>query len=182
MKEWKEIMDYLYSVPSIGVWVPFNEAWGQFNTPEVAEWTKSYDPSRLVNPASGANHHPVGDIFDIHHYPEPSLYMYDSFRAAVLGEYGGIGRVVEGHTWMPTGWGYVQYDSKEEATDVYVNDAETLLNLIPKGFSAAVYTQTSDCEKELNGLMTYDRAEVKFDEERLVEINKKISNYFRDKR
>ena len=181
-KEWKEIMDYLYSVPSIGVWVPFNEAWGQFNTPEVAEWTKSYDPSRLVNPASGGNHHPVGDILDIHHYPEPSLYMYDSFRATVLGEYGGIGRVVEGHTWMPTGWGYVQYDSKEEATDVYVNYAETLLNLIPKGFSAAVYTQTSDCEKELNGLMTYDRAEVKFDEERLVEINKKISNYFRDKR
>ena len=179
-KEWKEIIDYLYSVPSIGVWVPFNESWGQFKTPEIVEWTKSYDPSRLVNPASGGNHYPVGDILDLHNYPEPDLYFYDATRANVLGEYGGIGRKIEGHTWVPDqGWGYVEYDSEEKVTDTYVEYANILLNLIPRGFSAAVYTQTTDCEVELNGLMTYDRAVVKLNEQRLREINLKISNYFK---
>ena len=179
-KEWKEIIDYLYSVPSIGVWVPFNESWGQFKTPEIVEWTKSYDPSRLVNPASGGNHYPVGDILDIHNYPDPEMYFYDASRANVLGEYGGIGRKVEGHTWVPsTGWGYVEYDTEEKVTDTYVDYANKLLNLIPRGFSAAVYTQTTDCEVELNGLMTYDREVIKLNEQRIREINLKISNYFK---
>ena len=179
-KEWKEIIDYLYSVPSIGVWVPFNESWGQFKTPEIVEWTKSYDPSRLVNPASGGNHYPVGDILDIHNYPEPNMYFYDASRANVLGEYGGIGRKIAGHTWVPsTGWGYVEYDSEEKVTDTYVEYANILLNMIPRGFSAAVYTQTTDCEIELNGLMTYDREIIKLNEKRLREINLKISNYFK---
>ena len=179
-KEWKEIIDYLYSVPSIGVWVPFNESWGQFKTPEIVEWTKTYDPSRLVNPASGGNHYPVGDILDIHNYPDPEMYFYDASRANVLGEYGGIGRKIEGHTWVPEqGWGYVEYDTEEKVTDTYVEYANKLLNLIPRGFSAAVYTQTTDCEVELNGLMTYDREVVKLNEERIREINLKISNYFK---
>ena len=179
-KEWKEIIDYLYSVPSIGVWVPFNESWGQFKTPEIVEWTKSYDPSRLVNPASGGNHYPVGDILDIHNYPDPDMYFYDASRANVLGEYGGIGRKIEGHTWVPEqGWGYVEYDTEEKVTDTYVEYANKLLNLIPRGFSAAVYTQTTDCEVELNGLMTYDREVIKLNEERIREINLKISNYFK---
>lgn len=179
-KEWKEIIDYLYSVPSIGVWVPFNESWGQFKTPEIVEWTKSYDPSRLVNPASGGNHYPVGDILDIHNYPDPEMYFYDASRVNVLGEYGGIGRKIEGHTWVPSqGWGYVEYDTEEKVTDTYVEYANKLLNLIPRGFSGAVYTQTTDCEVELNGLMTYDREVIKLNEERLREINLKISNYFK---
>ena len=179
-KEWKEIIDYLYSVPSIGVWVPFNESWGQFKTPEIVEWTKSYDPSRLVNPASGGNHYPVGDILDIHNYPDPEMYFYEPERATVLGEYGGIGRKIEGHTWVKDqGWGYVEYDSEEKVTDTYVEYANKLLELIPQGFSAAVYTQTTDCEVELNGLMTYDRAVVKMNEQRIREINLKISNYFK---
>ncbi len=179
-KEWKEIIDYLYSVPSIGVWVPFNESWGQFKTPEIVEWTKSYDPSRLVNPASGGNHYPIGDILDIHNYPDPEMYFYDASRVNVLGEYGGIGRKIEGHTWVKDqGWGYVEYDSEEKVTDTYVEYANKLLELIPQGFSAAVYTQTTDCEVELNGLMTYDRAVVKMNEQRIREINLKISNYFK---
>ena len=179
-KEWKEIIDYLYSVPSIGVWVPFNESWGQFKTPEIVEWTKSYDPSRLVNPASGGNHYPVGDILDIHNYPDPEMYFYDAGRANVLGEYGGIGRKIEGHTWVPSkGWGYVEYDTEEKVTDTYVEYANKLLDLIPRGFSAAVYTQTTDCEVELNGLMTYDREVIKLNEQRIREINLKISNYFK---
>lgn len=179
-KEWKEIIDYLYSAPSIGVWVPFNESWGQFKTPEIVEWTKNYDPSRLVNPASGGNHYPVGDILDIHNYPDPEMYFYDASRVNVLGEYGGIGRKIEGHTWVKDqGWGYVEYDSEEKVTDTYVEYANKLLEFIPQGFSAAVYTQTTDCEVELNGLMTYDRAVVKMNEQRIREINLKISNYFK---
>ena len=174
-KEWKEIMDYLYSYPCIGTWVPFNEAWGQFKTQEIAEWTKQYDPSRLVNPASGGNHYQCGDILDLHKYPAPELYLYDAQRATVLGEYGGIGLVLKDHLWEPDrNWGYVQYSSSKEATDQYVSYAEMLYNLIAKGFSAAVYTQTTDVETEVNGLMTYDRKVIKLDEARVKEINQKV--------
>ena len=176
-KEWKEIMDYLYSYPCIGVWVPFNEAWGQFKTIEIAEWTKQYDPSRLVNPASGGNHYQCGDMVDLHNYPAPSMYIYDASRSTVLGEYGGIGYVIKDHLWEPDrNWGYIQFNSSKEVTDEYVKYANMLYNMIERGFSAAVYTQTTDVEIEVNGLMTYDRKVIKLDEERLKEINRKICN------
>ena len=176
-KEWKEIMGYLYSYPCIGVWVPFNEAWGQFKTAEIAEWTKQMDPSRLVNPASGGNHYQCGDMLDLHNYPAPNLYLYDATRPTVLGEYGGIGLVEKEHLWMPDrNWGYVQFNSSKEATDEYVKYANILLDLIPKGFSGAVYTQTTDVEIEVNGLITYDRKVIKLDEARVREINQKICN------
>jgi len=176
-KEWKEIMDYLYSYPSIAVWVPFNEAWGQFKTPEIAEWTKSYDPSRLVNPASGGNHYLTGDILDLHNYPAPDLYLYDAKRATVLGEYGGIGLPMQGHLWQTDrNWGYVQFKNPKEVTDEYIKYANQLKSMIDRGFSAAVYTQTTDVEGEVNGLMTYDRKEIKLEEPRLRQINLEISN------
>ena len=174
-KEWKEIMDYLYSYPCIGTWVPFNEAWGQFKTVEIAEWTKNYDPSRLVNPASGGNHYPCGDMLDLHNYPAPDMYLFDGSRANVLGEYGGIGLVMKEHLWEPNrNWGYVQFNSSKEATDEYVKYAEILYDMIQRGFSAAVYTQTTDVEIEVNGLMTYDRKVIKLDEKRVREINQRI--------
>lgn len=174
-KEWKEIMDALYSYPCIGTWIPFNEAWGQFKTPEIVEWTKQYDPTRLVNPASGGNHYTCGDMLDLHNYPAPELYLYDAQRATVLGEYGGIGWVVQGHIWEPDrNWGYIQFNSSKEVTDEYVKYAEKLYDLIPRGFSAAVYTQTTDVEVEVNGLMTYDRKVIKLDEKRIREINRKL--------
>lgn len=174
-KEWKEIMDALYSYPCIGTWIPFNEAWGQFKTPEIVEWTKQYDPTRLVNPASGGNHYTCGDMLDLHNYPAPDLYLYDAQRATVLGEYGGIGWVVQGHIWEPDrNWGYIQFNSSKEVTDEYVKYAEKLYDLIPRGFSAAVYTQTTDVEVEVNGLMTYDRKVIKLDEKRVREINRKL--------
>ncbi|RNC64129.1 glycoside hydrolase family 2 protein [Proteiniphilum sp. X52] len=176
-KEWKEIMDYLYSYPSIGVWVPFNEAWGQFKTREITEWTKQYDPSRLVNPASGGNHYPVGDILDLHQYPAPQLYLYDAQRATVLGEYGGIGWANKEHLWEPDrNWGYIQFNSAKEVTDEYVKYAEQLKQLIRQGFSAAVYTQTTDVEVEVNGLLTYDRKLLKVDEDRVRKVNQEICN------
>ena len=174
-KEWKEIIDYLYSNPCVGVWVPFNEAWGQFKTPEIVAWTKQYDSSRLVNPASGGNHYPVGDILDLHNYPQPDLYLYDAQRATVLGEYGGIGLALKDHLWEPNrNWGYVQFDNSKDVTDEYVKFAEMLKPLILHGFSAAVYTQTTDVEVEVNGLMTYDRAVVKMDESRIRKVNQEI--------
>ena len=176
-KEWKEIIDYLYSYPSIGVWVPFNEAWGQFKTKEIAEWTKEYDPSRLVNPASGGNHYTVGDMVDLHNYPQPKLYLYDAQRATVLGEYGGIGRAIKDHLWVPDrNWGYVQFETEKEVTDEYIKYAEQLKQLIRQGFSAAVYTQTTDVEMEVNGLITYDREIIKVDEARVKKVNQEICN------
>ncbi|MDR1371688.1 MAG: beta-galactosidase [Dysgonamonadaceae bacterium] len=179
-KEWKEIIDALVSYPSIVVWVPFNEAWGQFKTHEVVAWTKHCDPSRLVNPASGGNHYPVGDMLDLHNYPQPRLYFYDAERPTVLGEYGGIGMPVAEHLWQPDkNWGYVQFKNSKEVTDEYVKFAEILKTLIPVGFSAAVYTQTTDVEGEVNGLMTYDRKVVKLEEDRLRKINQEICKILR---
>ena len=176
-KEWKEIIDCLYSYPCIGTWVPFNEAWGQFKTVEIVEWTKLYDPTRLVNPASGGNHYPCGDMLDLHNYPQPEIYLYDAQRATVLGEYGGIGLVLKDHIWEPNrNWGYVQFNSSKEVTDEYVKYADMLYQLIFKGFSAAIYTQTTDVEVEVNGLMTYDRKVIKLDEKRLKKINMHICN------
>jgi beta-galactosidase/beta-glucuronidase len=179
--EWKGIMDYLYSHPSIVVWVPFNEAWGQFKTAEIVEWTKTYDPSRLVNPASGGNHYTVGDMLDLHNYPGPNMYLYDAQRATVLGEYGGIGLALEGHLWKTDkNWGYVQFKNSKETTDEYVKYGEQLYKMIKAGFSAAVYTQTTDVEGEVNGLMTYDRKVIKLEENRVKEINSKIVNSLED--
>lgn len=176
-KEWKEIIDYLYSYPSIAVWVPFNEAWGQFKTPEITAWTKEYDPSRLVNPASGGNHYTCGDILDLHHYPGPNLFLYDPKRATVLGEYGGIGLLLKEHSWLSErNWGYVKFNTPDEVTNEYVKYANHLLELIQKGFSAAVYTQTTDVEGEINGLITYDRKVIKINEAKIREINQKVCN------
>jgi beta-galactosidase/beta-glucuronidase len=176
-REWREIIDLLVSNPCVVTWVPFNEAWGQFKTPEIVAWTKSYDPSRLVNPASGGNHYRVGDLLDLHNYPGPDMYLCDAQRATVLGEYGGVGLALEGHLWQPEkNWGYIQLKNGKEVTDEYEKYAASLRNLIDRGFSAAVYTQTTDVEGEVNGLMTYDRKAVKVEPDRVRRINVEICN------
>jgi beta-galactosidase/beta-glucuronidase len=176
-KEWAEIIDCLYSYPCISTWIPFNEAWGQFKTPEITEWTKSMDPSRLVNPASGGNFYTTGDILDLHNYPGPNMYLYDAQRANVLGEYGGIGYVVKDHIWAPDhNWGYIQFNSPKEVTDEYVKYADQLYDLVSRGFTGAVYTQTTDVEVEVNGFMTYDRKVMKMEEDRVRAINNKLTH------
>ncbi len=176
-KEWKDIIDYLYSNPSVVTWVPFNESWGQFKTVEIVEWTKAYDPSRLVNPASGGNHYQIGDMLDMHHYPGPQIFISDAERANVLGEYGGIGLPLQGHLWQTDkNWGYVQFKNEKEVTDQYIEYAEQLKNMVRTTYSGAVYTQTTDVEGEVNGLITYDRKAIKVDEARLRKINSEISN------
>lgn len=175
--EWAEIMDFLYNNPSIAVWVPFNESWGQFKTQEIAEWTKAKDPTRLVNPASGGNFYPCGDILDLHNYPGPAMYLFDAQRANVLGEYGGIGMPVEGHLWTSDrNWGYTQFKTPQEVTDQYVKYAGELREMVDNGYTAAVYTQTTDVEMEVNGLMTYDRKVVKVDEAKIKETNDALTH------
>lgn len=173
--EWKEIMNLCMSNPSVVVWVPFNEAWGQFDTEKVVAWTEAYDPSRLVNPASGGNHRACGDILDLHNYPGPEMYLADPMRVNVLGEYGGIGLALDGHLWWNNrNWGYIQFKSSDEVTAEYVKYAKELKTLVKKGFSAAVYTQTTDVEGEVNGLMTYDRKVIKINEDAVRKINKEV--------
>jgi len=174
-REWKEIIDLCISNPSVVIWVPFNEGWGQFETEKVVAWTAAYDPSRLINPASGGNHRACGDILDLHNYPEPKMYLFDPQRVTVLGEYGGIGFAMEGHLWWDKrNWGYIQFKSKDEVTAEYVKYAKILQDLVKRGFSAAVYTQTTDVEGEVNGLMTYDRKEVKVIESRVRAANQAV--------
>ena len=176
-QEWKEIMDLCMSNPSVVVWVPFNEAWGQFGTEKAAEWTKTYDPSRLVNPASGGNHRACGDILDLHNYPGPKMFLFDAERVNVLGEYGGIGLAMENHLWWnKRNWGYVQFKNEKEVTDEYVKYAKELQDMVKRGFSGAVYTQTTDVEGEVNGLMTYDRKKIKVIESEVRKANLNVIN------
>ncbi len=177
-KEWSEIIAARKGFNCIVVWVPFNEAWGQFDTRDVVVFTRRQDSTRLVNAASGGNHYEdCGDILDCHHYPNPQQYLWSPTEANVVGEYGGIGLALPGHLWQEDrNWGYVQYKSKEEVTDTYLRYSGQLLDLVGRGCSGAVYTQTSDVEIEVNGLMTYDRKEVKVDVLKIREANLKIIN------
>jgi beta-galactosidase/beta-glucuronidase len=176
--EWNEIMQDLYNFPSIVVWVPFNEAWGQFKTKEIVNWTMQKDPSRLVNTASGGNFEDVGPIIDLHNYPEPLMpdpALFGSKRILVLGEFGGLGLPIENHTWQDkNNWGYQSFKSKDELLQRYSEFINRIPNLISKGLSAAVYTQTTDVEIETNGLMTYDRKEIKMPVEKLKELHRKL--------
>lgn len=178
--EWKAIMDANDHFPSIVVWVPFNEAWGQFKTEEITNWTMQYDPSRLVNSASGGNFHPVGHIIDMHNYPAPVMPRPDLFGAKqiiVLGEFGGLGLPVDGHVWQQKdNWGYQSFKSQEELYARYESFIKRFEPLIKKGLSAAVYTQTTDVEIETNGLMTYDRKVIKFPETKLKQIHTPLYN------
>lgn len=177
-KEWNAIMDALHNFPSIVVWVPFNEAWGQFKTREIAEWTKVKDPSRLVNTASGGNFHPVGDIIDLHNYPHPAMpdpAYFGKDYALVLGEFGGLGLPVKGHVWQDkNNWGYQSFKNEAELLQKYESFMKRMRELIDAGLSAAVYTQTTDVEIETNGLMTYDRKVIKIPPGQLKSLHQQL--------
>jgi hypothetical protein len=161
------MIDTHYNHPSIIMWVAYNEGWGQWETPRVCNLIEQQDPTRLVNNASGWTDRSVGDVLDIHRYPGPGTAPLEEDRAVVLGEFGGLGLQVDGHLWKKDkNWGYRSFKSAEELTDAYVDLLHRLHPLICGGLAAAVYTQTSDVEIEVNGLMTYDRAMVKMDIDR----------------
>ncbi|MFC1543748.1 sugar-binding domain-containing protein [Gemmatimonadota bacterium] len=152
--------------PSIIMWVPFNEGWGQHDTEAIAARLKEMDPSRLVNNASGWTDRGVGDLHDVHSYPGPAMPDPRPGRAAVLGEFGGLGLPLAGHTWLEEGnWGYRAYESTEDLVQAYRTLIVQLRPLIGEGLAAAIYTQTTDVEIEVNGIMTYDRAVIKLPED-----------------
>ena len=171
--EWKSITDALVSHPSIVMWVPFNEGWGQYDTERITAWTKAHDPTRLVDNASGWTDKGVGDVSDIHSYPGPDMPPVEEKRAVVLGEFGGLGLPLTGHLWQAEGnWGYRNFDDTKAYEARYAELIKNLYALVDKGLAAAVYTQTSDCEIEVNGLMTYDRAVLKLDPARFAPLNR----------
>jgi len=175
-RELKALIDSHYNHPSIVMWVAFNEGWGQYDTERIVEWIKKYDPTRLVNCASGWSDAGVGDVHDIHSYPGPAAPKPEPKRAAVLGEFGGLGLPLHGHTWQEEkNWGYRSFKDRLSLTEAYLRLLENLRMLIGSpGLSAGVYTQTTDVEVEVNGLMTYDREIIKMDAARIREANRKM--------
>ncbi len=179
--EFEEMISTLENHPSIVVWTPFNEAWGQHRTMEVGHWTAERDPSRLVNIASGGNFWPVGDIVDAHKYPDPEFPSdqgesgrFNGF-IKVIGEFGGHGLPIKGHQWNVNrrNWGYGGLPkNKAEYQQRYATSLEKLNALRGQGIAAGVYTQTTDVEGEINGLMTYDRKMIKIPAEKLAEMHK----------
>lgn len=174
-RELTAMIDALHNAPCIVMWVPFNEGWGQHDTPEIVKWLEQYDPTRPVNEASGWTDEGSGTVSDMHSYPGPGMRPVEAKRVSVLGEFGGLGMPVPGHTWQQDkNWGYVSFKTAAELTDAYVGLLTAMRPLIGKGLSAAVYTQTSDVEIEVNGLMTYDREVVKMDLDRIAEAARKL--------
>jgi len=164
-RELTAMIDGRRNHPSIVLWVPFNEGWGQFETKAIVGEVKALDPTRPVTCASGWNDFAgVGDIHDMHRYPGPGMPDPEEHRAVVLGEFGGLGLPMEGHLWgADRNWGYRDMSGRDQLTTDYLRLISRLRPLVAKGLSAAVYTQTTDVEGEVNGLLTYDRAVVKLD-------------------
>jgi hypothetical protein len=173
-RELKALVDGFYNHPSIVLWVPYNEGWGQWDTCRIVDLIKRWDPTRLVNNASGWTDRKCGDVNDIHSYPGPAVPRLEENRAVVLGEFGGLGLPVKGHTWQDEkNWGYRSFKTSEELTDAYIALIRRLRPMTgDQGLCAAVYTQTTDVEIEVNGLMTYDRALVKMDAAAITAANK----------
>jgi hypothetical protein len=163
--ELKAMIDLLRNHPCVAMWVVFNESWGQYDTKRLTRWVKNYDPTRLVNCASGWHDRAVGDVLDLHAYPGPVSPEPEPTRAAVLGEFGGLGLPLSGHTWQDEkNWGYRNFEDRKALMRRYLQLYEEVrLLMASPGLSAAVYTQTTDVETEVNGLMTYDRAVIKLD-------------------
>ncbi|OPZ15931.1 MAG: Beta-galactosidase [candidate division BRC1 bacterium ADurb.BinA364] len=169
------MVDCFRNHPSIVVWVPFNEGWGQYDSKRISAWLQEYDPNCLVNHASGWNDEGAGDLKDQHSYPFPKAPAVENERASVQGEFGGLGWPVEGHLWWDKrNWGYRTYSSREELAENYRNVIERLREFQSLGLSAGVYTQTTDVEGEVNGLMTYDREVIKLDADWLAGLNQRL--------
>lgn len=164
-KELNEMIDNLRFFPSITTWVIFNEGWGQHNTKAITAWAQQKDPTRLINAVSGWTERYVGNFYDIHNYPATSMIFpqYCGNRISVLGEFGGLGLPVKEHLWNPNmrNWGYKNMDGSVDFVNDYSRLIYDLETLIAQGLSAAIYTQTTDVEGEVNGLITYDRKVIK---------------------
>jgi hypothetical protein len=173
--ELRAVIDALYNHPSIVTWVVFNEGWGQYDTARLAGWVKRHDPTRLCNATSGWTDRGVGDLYDAHMYPGPGMEDVGPGRVSVLGEFGGLGLPVKDHLWLDKGsWGYRTFETPDQLMAKYQSLLDSLAGMIGRGLAAAVYTQTTDVESEINGLMTYDRKVVKFDPAKVNRLHKRL--------
>lgn len=160
-KEMFEMIDRLRFYSCITTWVVFNEGWGQHNTAEIVNKVMNYDKSRIIDGVTGWTDRGVGHMYDVHNYPVTSMILpeYNGNRISVLGEFGGYGWAIKEHLWNPEmrNWGYKNIDGATALMDSYGRILYDLRSLIAQGLSAAIYTQTTDVEGEVNGLITYDR-------------------------
>ncbi|MCQ2483795.1 MAG: glycoside hydrolase family 2 [Clostridia bacterium] len=171
-----ETIDNLYNFTSIACWVPFNEAWGQFDAKRIAEDIKAYDPTRFVDHASGWHDQGGPDFKSVHQYILPVTMPKSDGRPFVLSEFGGYSRIIENHVWnRQKSFGYVMFKTKDKLTAAYKKLFEKqIIPKIEKGLSATVYTQVSDVEFEVNGIYTYDRELLKLNAETVKEINSRM--------
>lgn len=173
--ELKAMIDHLYNHPCIAVWVPFNESWGQFDAKAIGDWVQTYDPTRLVDAASGWFDQGNGDIYSIHRYVGPAMPKPEAKRAVALSEFGGIGLDVKGHTWPAKKlFAYKMVPSSDALTEWYLRLMARLQEMKAKGLSAAIYTEICDVEYEINGYLTYDRAVMKMDAEKITAAHRKL--------
>jgi len=158
------------------MWVVHNEGWGQYDTARLARWVHDLDPGRPVNAASGWFDVGAGDVRDRHDYSEvPGALKPPGGRALVLGEFGGIGWPIAGHLWNPAkrNWGYQTYMTRAEVEAAYRRKLEAVIAMWREsGLSGAIYTQTTDVEGEVNGLLTYDRRVEKLSRDWLREVHR----------
>lgn len=173
-KELDEMIDHLYNCTCIGVWVPFNEGWGQFDSKIAYEKVKSLDPTRIVDTTSGWHDMGHSDVISKHIYFTP-IKVKKGDRPYVLSEFGGFSLRIDGHTFNNKLFGYKVYNSKASLTQAYKKlYNNVIIPQIKDGLCAAVYTQLTDVEDELNGLLTYDRMVEKIDIEELRKINERV--------
>ncbi|MCI7181049.1 glycoside hydrolase family 2 protein [Clostridium porci] len=180
-RDLEAMIEQLYNHPSIAVWVPFNEGWGQFDARRATALIRSLDKTRFVNEACGWFDQQGGDMYSIHNYKPGLTVKPQEDRVVALTEFGGYSYAMPGHLACEKEFGYQSYHSKEELTSNYKRlwENEIYPNLV-NGLSSTIYTQTSDIEEEINGIFTYDRDEVKFVEDEVKEINKKLYRMFED--
>ena len=174
LKEFKETINYLYNSPCIALWTIFNEGWGQFNSEDVLNEMLKIDSSRLYDHASGWHDQGIGDIKSMHVYFKKVKLPTKEDRCIILSEFGGLVLPIEGHR-MKGNSVYKKFKTEEEYLNAYKAMIERdVINNIPKGLSASIYTQLSDVEEETNGFITYDREVVKIHVKDIKEINDKI--------
>ena len=177
-RELTALIHNLRNTTSIVGWVPFNEGWGEHDTNAILKMVKDMDPSRVVDGPSGWEDRGFGDMKDMHMYPGPGMFPTIPDRASVLGEFGGLGLPIEGHLWWTDkrNWGYRTYQSPEVLQSAYQDVIDKLTPLVKSGLAAAVYTQTTDVEGEVNGLMTYDRKVVKISADKVAAKHRALIN------
>jgi hypothetical protein len=170
--EMERMVTQLHNHPSIIMWIPFNEGWGQYDTERIVGLFKKWDPSRIINEASGGIDHKASNIYDHHSYPNSDEISLDPNRVVVNGEFGGGGLVIAEHAWDPKNvFQYIKLEDQQHLQKFFIDRLATVREHAIFGLGAAIYTEITDVEFEINGLITYDRALVKVTDVSIIKAN-----------